>query len=455
MKSPKLAPQTLALFKRFMGQENCGKQIKRNGVMQHVSPVEGSACILHSLLTSANEDQRASRLPEVRKAVITIPAGFTSHQRDCTKAAAQLAGIEVLGLIHEPTAAAISYNIAGGETIMVFDLGGGTLDVSIVHNEAGTYRTLASSSDFDVLNRYVGGQDWDEALIDFACDEMGLNRDKSDYVQEGFLHDAAENCKILLTTNSEAPFTLDMRNTIDVKRSDFERITRHLVSHCIKVVEAALQKCTKRIDRCVLAGGSSNMPMIRQALTRTLGGRIGSGSEQQWFPIGDAENAIANGAARYAYMLETGAAKIEEKSSHSYGTLIGSAGQYSIQNLILSTHPMIYSGKNLFRPRNDKQTAIMVDVYENNSTEEVVPYDAKQHPRLFSKEYRFDHPEKVTTKLSITFAVSRDKDGIISIKVSCEGQHTEDYQISTVVPPINDQVRQQILKSIQLMDKAQ
>lgn len=458
LKSPRHAPQTLSLFKRYMGKETCSRNIRYQGRERSVSPVEGSACILHTLLQSANETQRANHLPEVRKAVITIPAGFTSEQRDCTKAAAEMAGIEVLGLIHEPTAAAISYNIAAGETILVFDLGGGTLDVSIVHNQAGTYSTLASASDMDVLKRYVGGQDWDEALIDFAVTELGLKRDKNNHTHEGHLHLEAEQCKMQLSERTTAPFTFGL-DSVDIKRSDFERITKNLVNDCMKVVEHAMSQCKNKVDRCVLAGGSSNMPMIRSAISRALGGRIGRGQTAEWFPLGDPEQAIAKGAARYAFMLERGTASketlvIKEKSSHAYGTLIGTSANPRICNLILPTDPMIFRGSHRFNPGNDHQASIRVDIFENNSTEAEIGYKASDHKKIYDQVYKFDKPEQVTKSTTVTFTVSRDKDGIISITVSSDGNHTDQHRISTVIPPVTAEVRQQILQSIKLMDQA-
>ena len=471
----KFAHQVLSLFKRKMGQDKCDHPILRNGREEDVSPVECSACVLHSLLHSANEQQLAKRAPIITKAVITIPAGFTNKQRDCTKAAAELAGIEVLGLIHEPTAAAISYNIADGETILVFDFGGGTLDVSVVRNQNGKYEVIESCSDIEVLDKYVGGQDWDDKLIDLAIDQINseignseseeelekLNRDKNNIVIEGVFQKEGERTKIQLSGAHETTFSYLLDYSTNITRSDFERRTKKMVKDCIKVVKETVEKCQNRgvhIDRCVLAGGSSKMPMIREALQKELGPLIGDGKpENSWFPIGDPENAIAKGAAIYAFLLETKQANIQEKSSHSYGTSVYKDDKDLIHNLIKSTDPMKMNNEVEFNLESG-QTSIRVDVYENNS-EELDFEDTKSKRKefhvnkIYDKEYVFDNPRAITNRTKVNFNVLRDKDGRISITVTCPGQHTESHYVDTIHPPITEEVRNQIIQTIKLMDE--
>ena len=455
LKSRKHAPQTLTLFKRQMGQDFCTQKIMENGVERFVSPVEGSACIIRSLLLSANESQRSKGLPEVNKAVITVPAGFNSLQLDCTKLAAELAGVEVLGLVREPMAAAISYDIKNGETILVFDLGGGTLDVSIVHKDGDTYTTLASAGDMGVLGHHVGGQDWDEALINFALGELNIERNRNNLTREGHLHIEAERCKIQLSSMNTAPFTYGLDSVI-IRKADFERITRDLVDECMAVVERALELCPRKVDRCVLAGGSSNMPMIRSAISRLLGGRIGGGTqENNWFPLGDPEEAIARGAAKFAFLSEKGKAHFYEKPTHSYGTQEGVSPNLHIRNLILSTDPMVFSGKYTFYPQHARQSSIVVDIYENDSTESLIAYDPVQHRNILNKEYKFTSRKEVTCQTEVVFAISRDKDGIISITVSSKAGPKETHTVSTIVPPVSEAVRQRIQQTIRLMTPVQ
>lgn len=476
----KYASQTLSLFKRNMGQEKCNHPIMRNGKEQEVSPVECSACVLHSLLTSANNDQKAHLLPEIKKAVVTIPAGFTSKQRDCVKEAAELAGIEVLGLIHEPTAAAISYNIADGETILVFDFGGGTLDISVVKNQNGRYDVLETSSDVDVLNRYIGGQDWDDSLIDLAINQLNRDkeeeepiivRDKEDIsnngiAKEGILLKEGESKKINLSTLPEVAFSYLLDSTT-VTRADFERVTKKLVKDCMKVVKKTTEKCNERnihIDRVVLTGGSSNMPMIKKALVKELGAEYGVGrTEGEWIYMSDPENAIAKGAAIYAYLLETGQANINEKSSHSYGTSAQRHGEDVIHNLIKSSDPMIMDNTVEYN-LDEEQREIRVDVYESNYEKNTDGYEDHfidnstnrrkfKVNKIYDKKYVCDNPSSITSTTKVKFNVARDKDGRISITVSAPGQHTESHYIDTIHPAINEDVRNQIKKSIQLMDE--
>ena len=466
----------MTFTKRYMGDDYYPKMIRIVNDGIKISPVEGSACILHHLLTCANEESKGKGVEITNKAVITIPAGFTNKQRECTKIAAELAGIEVLGLVHEPTAAAISSNIKSGETVLVFDLGGGTVDVSIVTNNKGNYKVIAAAGDFDVLGRNIGGKDWDEKLMELSMEQHGYELGGIPNLQreteEWQLKNKIEECKINLSKMQTAQLGFPNFTFEEITKKDFENFTDELVKDCLKVVKATLDKADKelgkgqvKIDRCVLAGGSSNMPMIRTNLSRYLASRIANGrSEDKWLHIANPERAIAEGAAKYAYMLANGLAKddgilvsVEERSSHSYGTTIQnrSTGEKFIRNLILSTDPMIVDSKPFeFGVMEVGQSCVDVDLYENNSTEERIPYKTTFR-QIYNKKYMFDSKVAVTTETKIYFTVGRNKDGLISIHVESPGHQPEDYEnISTAFPPVSKETREHIIQSIELMDKA-
>lgn len=474
--APGEVERIMTFTKRYMGDEFYPDKIKVKNDKTDISPVEGSACILHHLLKCANEEAKGNGETTTNKAVITIPAGFTNKQRECTKLAAELAGIEVLGLVHEPTAAAISYGIKNNETILVFDLGGGTLDVSLVTNNKGVYKVIAAAGDFDVLGRHLGGKDWDDKLLELAVEKHGYklgNIPNLPIETESWqLRNRIEECKIILSSMQEVQVGFPNFTFETITRKEFENYTDNLVKDCLKVVKATLDKADKeydkgaiKIDRCVLSGGSSNMPMIKNNLSRYLAERIANKrKETDWLHIANPERAIAEGAARYAYMLENNLAhndsvlvSVEEKSSHSYGTSIferrqGSIGEHLVKNLILSTDPMIIDSKPFeFRVIENGQRNIPVDLYENNSINEKIPLDTNIQ-KIYDGVYEFDSKTPVTQQTKVNFMVSRNKDGIISIHVESDGHKPDDYTISTITPPISEDTRQHIMHSIELMD---
>lgn len=467
------ASRIVTFTKRYMGQENYPEKILIQNERVSISPVEGSACILHHLLSCANEESLGNGGTTSNKAVITIPAAFSNKQRECTKLAAELAGIEVLGLVHEPTAAAISYGIRSGDTVLVFDLGGGTLDVSIVKNNRGDYKVLAAAGDSDVLQRNIGGKDWDDKLLELAIDqheyELGHLPNLSKETELWRLKKSAEECKVCLSTMQEGVIDFPDFTSETITRADFVRYTDNLVEDCLMVVKAAIDKADSdsttgpvRIDRCVLAGGSSNMPEIKRRLSSYLADRIANGrSESQWLHLANPERAIVEGAARYAYMLANEGASdngvlvgVQEKSSHSYGTKLANSrtGDFKVRNLILSTDPMIVDSRPFsFLTIEDKQSGVVVDLFENNSTDSTIPF-SDQLNKIYEKDYVFDNPENVRRHTVVSFIVSRNRDGIISIRVESEGHHSEDFEIATVFPPITDEQKRHIISSIQLMD---
>ncbi|RLC64254.1 MAG: molecular chaperone DnaK [Chloroflexota bacterium] len=245
------------------------------------TPQEISAMILRKL----KQDAEAYLGEEVTQAVITVPAYFNDSQRQATKDAGQIAGLEVLRIINEPTASSLAYGLdkKKDETILVFDLGGGTFDVSILDVGEGVVEVRATSGD-----TFLGGDDWDRRVVDYIADEFkkeqGIDlREDRQALQR--LKEAAEKAKIELSTvleteinlpfitaDSTGPKHLQMKLT----RAKLEQLTEDLVERCRGPFEQALRdaKLTPAdLDEVVLVGGATRMPMIQNLVRELTGGK--------------------------------------------------------------------------------------------------------------------------------------------------------------------------------------
>ena len=237
------------------------------------------------ILGKLKKDAEAYLGEPVTQAVITVPAYFNDSQRQATKDAGKIAGLEVLRIINEPTASALAYGLDKkmDETILVFDLGGGTFDVSVLEVGEGVVEVKATNGD-----THLGGDDWDAVLTEYIIDEfkktqgIDLRKDRQALQR---LKEAAEKAKIELSSMLETEINLPYITAnasgpqhlqIKITRAKFEQLSELLVKRCRAPFEAALQdaKITPQdLDELVLVGGASRMPMIQQLVRELAGGK--------------------------------------------------------------------------------------------------------------------------------------------------------------------------------------
>jgi molecular chaperone DnaK len=293
------AQNTVFSIKRFMGRRFDEVESERKLVPYEVargssgearvkipvngreySPQEVSAMILGKLKT----DAEAYLGETVTKAVITVPAYFNDSQRQATKDAGKIAGLEVMRIINEPTAAALAYGLdkQSNETILVFDLGGGTFDVSVLDVGEGVIEVRATNGD-----THLGGDDWDERIVEFVAEEykreqgIELRQDRQALQR---LREAAEKAKIELSSVIETEINLPYITAdasgpkhlqTKITRSRFDQMSEDLVNRLRQPFQAALKDAgleSSEIDEVVLVGGATRMPMV-QELVRSLTGK--------------------------------------------------------------------------------------------------------------------------------------------------------------------------------------
>ena len=269
-------PDTVSSIKRLIGTN---EKVRINCLNKDFTPQEISAKILGYMKKYAEENLGQT----INKAVITVPAYFNDAQRQATKDAGAIAGLDVVRIINEPTAAALAYGMETkkDETVLVYDLGGGTFDVSVLEIGDGTFEVISTAGD-----NKLGGDDWDDVLVKFIIEEIKKEHNidlSSDKMAMQRFKDAAEKAKIdlsgMLQTTIMLPFlTMTPTGPVNfettITRAKFQDMTRHLLERTEGPVKQALKDAKidpSKIDEILLVGGSTRMPAVVEMVKKLLG----------------------------------------------------------------------------------------------------------------------------------------------------------------------------------------
>ena len=268
-------PDTVSSIKRKMGT---AEKVHISCVNKDFTPQEISAKVLAYMKKYAE----ANIGHKIEKAVITVPAYFNDAQRQATKDAGQIAGLDVVRIINEPTAAALAYGLENekSEKILVFDLGGGTFDVSILDIGDGTFEVISTAGD-----NHLGGDDWDQVLADWIKAQIKIENgvDIKDKASLQRIREAAEKAKIELSASMETIISLPFISMTSagpvnfettLSRAKFQDLTRHLLKRCEEPVRRALADAklsASDLDQVLLIGGSIRMPAVQELVTSMTG----------------------------------------------------------------------------------------------------------------------------------------------------------------------------------------
>jgi len=451
--------RTVYSIKRFMGRRYDEVEKERSIVPYKVVSGQSGLSVVEidgklyppeqissMILSKLKKDAEAYLGEEVTEAVITVPAYFNDAQRNSTKIAGEIAGLKVLRVLNEPTAAAIAYGVDKRQegTILVWDLGGGTFDVTILRISGdGVFEVKATNGD-----THLGGDDWDEALVNHLADEfqhangIDLRRDPQALQR---LRDAAEKAKRelsnvlqtainlpFITADATGPKHLDTQIT----RSQFEELTRSLVDRMRAPFEHALKDAgmtVKDIDEIVLVGGSTRMPMVENLVRELTGKEPRKGVNP--------DEVVAIGAAIQAAIM-TGGYSGSQKSIVLVDVLplsLGVETQGGVMSVMIPRNtPLPYRHQEIYTTARDFQDSVEIKILQGERP-------LAQHNRLlgvFALEGIPPAPKGVP-RIEVTFDV--DTNGILSVSAKdlATGK-TADVRITSSTNLSREQVEQMI-----------
>lgn len=414
---------TVVFIKREMSNPNYQVTINNKSY----DPVQISSFILRHLVDFANEKRKNEEGKDpIYDVVITVPAYFGKMERDRTEAAGKMAGLNVLQLINEPSAAALSYGRKqqSDKNLLVYDLGGGTFDVSILEFKTGIADVLSTRGD-----HHLGGVDWDKALAEIAlrkCD--GSSFDTLKPSEQGMMLIAAEECKQELSDEDSAVMTFKYKGiqTVEVTRAEFESATMPLMMKTKLLLDEALEAAQLQpsdIDEVILVGGSSKMPMVSKVVRDLLGCTP---------KLVDPDMAVAKGAALTAAQADKGYVEGammmgKDKGSRAYGMQVQMddyGKQFSVANLIMRNDDQeIHREFDTFRTANNGQTKLEFHFYESECEDEYMDVDPDLEIKGRHDSIEWGKPVPKGTPIRII--IDRDKSGRVKVFAECQGARGE------------------------------
>lgn len=462
--------KSVSFIKREMGTD-----YRRRILGGDYSPQELSAKILIKLMNDANSTlMEQGVIPEdspVKKAVITCPAYFGMAEKDATRTAGELAGIEVLDIINEPTAAAIHYGQVNGKgesrRVLVYDLGGGTFDVTIMDVDGESVDVICTGGDSE-----LGGKDWDDATVKYLLEKWQDENDSSEDITEELetrsnMLMAAEKAKKTLTLKEEAKVNFNHDGEgfrCVLTRSEFDDYTSVLLNRTIMMTDKCIENMKSKspgreIDEIILVGGSSRMPQVRKRIEEKYG-----------LPVHmfDPDEAVAKGAAIYAqnanaYKLTISAisnatgqseedieakvskgADIEEVAKAAGVDTKGSGvrpGMLRISNVSSRTYgikalhndnPIISNiiyqndklpARNMKEYTNEDETGIFIELYETIAKEDIVDIEkVSKYEPVATFAMDFKEPTEPGTRIEVEMILNNN--GLLSITAEEMKNHT-------------------------------
>ena len=438
-----VAPQKVVeCIKRYLRDDK--KYKANNGLPYDYNPTEISAMILKKVVQDFEAMSPTGE--KVNEVVITVPANFSELDKERTREAGIMAGLDVLGLLTEPQAAAYSYGIANqfaNQNVLVFDLGGGTFDLCLLKITGQNLQALTTDG---IPN--LGGKDWDAALASYAVNKINQEHNinlifnpenKLDSIY-GIAMQAAERTKIGLTSSrtGRASYNLQMPGrqpyVVEITKEEFDNATRNLLEQAIQKTDSIFQliqqKGWEQPNMIVLVGGSSKMPQISERLRQKYGINI---------RMSDPDTCVAKGAALYAAGIEVGPGPITPIATKSYGLGAICNNEYKCTNIIIKDSKTPCICKSSFCTRVDNQTAVNLIVYENDVRDRyaTAPEDEEEermgnYESKIIKQYEFALSGDKPAGYPLDVEYSLDENGLLKVQAYTPDGRECNFEVSAI-----------------------